>query len=278
MLTTITAIIVMALIGLVLGCVIGIAAKIFFVKTDPRIEQVCEMLPGANCGGCGRAGCSDFAKAIVAGEATPDKCPVNSPEAIEEICNLLGIVATGGEKQIAVVLCGGDVNQTKVKSLYNGVSDCISANLIAGGPKGCGYGCLGMASCARACPFNAIEILNGLAVVHPQLCVGCGKCVETCPRDLIKLVPASAKVHVYCSSPEKGPVKKKVCAVPCLGCRKCFKAAEENIEMNGFRAMVNYDNPPGAEIIEAAQCPTNCILLDQDHYNKCKADSEGAAK
>lgn len=278
MLTTITAIIVMALIGLILGCVIGVAAKVFFVETDPRIEVVTEMLPGANCGGCGKAGCADFAKAVVASEATPDECPVNSPEAVEEICTLLGITASGGEKQIAVVLCGGDVNQTKVQSMYNGVSDCISANLIAGGPKGCSYGCLGMASCARACPFNAIEILNGLAVVHPQLCVGCGKCVDTCPRDLVKLVPVSAKVHVYCSSPEKGPAKKKVCNVPCLGCRKCFKAAEESIEMQGFRAIVKYDNPPGEEIIEAAKCPTNCILVDEEHYNKCKADAEGVAK
>ncbi|QSH41573.1 RnfABCDGE type electron transport complex subunit B [Lentisphaerota bacterium ZTH] len=258
----------MAIIGAVLGCIIGIAVKIFKVEVDPRIELVTELLPGANCGGCGKAGCADFAKSVVDGENAPNKCPVASQEQVAAIAQALGVELGESMKKVAVVFCGGDKNQEKVQTLYNGVSDCISASLIAGGPKGCAYGCLGMSSCARACPFGAIEIINGLAVVHPNLCVGCGKCVDTCPRDLIKLVPVDAKVHIYCSSPEKGAVKMKVCSVPCIACRKCVKAAEEGqFDVKGFLVGVNYDAEklPEADIVEKAKCPTGCLLTADKH-------------
>ena len=159
----------------------------------------------------------------------------------------------------AIVFCGGNNTDARKAVGYNGVKDCKSAMLVAGGDKGCAYGCLGFASCARACPFNAIEMKDGLAIVHPDICVGCGKCVATCPRKLIKLVPQKAPVHVFCSSPEKGPVKRKVCKVACIGCRKCVKAAEDQMKIEGFLAGVNYDNPPGLEIVEKAQCPTGCL-------------------
>ncbi|MDD5697150.1 MAG: RnfABCDGE type electron transport complex subunit B [Victivallaceae bacterium] len=264
----IAAVIAMAVIGLVLGGVIGITARLFRVEVDPRIELVAELLPGANCGGCGKAGCADFAKSVVTGENPPGKCPVASREQVAAIAQALGIEAGATVKKVAVVLCGGDRNQEKVQTLYNGVSDCVSASLIAGGPKGCAYGCLGMGSCARACPFNAIEVVNGLAVVHPRLCVGCGACVETCPRHLIKLVPRAAKVHIYCSSPEKGAAKMKVCSVPCIACRKCVKAGEEEqFVIDGFKVSVNYDAASlvGTDILGRAKCPTGCLLSETGH-------------
>ena len=190
--TLILAVIIMAGVGLVLGIVIGIFAKLFRVETDPRIDLVVELLPGANCGGCGMAGCSDFAKAVVSGKAAPSKCPVSSSEQVSAIAKALGIEAGEAFKQKAVVVCGGDREQTLRLAGYNGVADCVSASLVAGGPKGCAYGCLGMGSCARKCPFGAIEMINGLAVVHKELCVGCGSCVAVCPRNVIKLVPADA--------------------------------------------------------------------------------------
>ncbi|MCF7790978.1 MAG: RnfABCDGE type electron transport complex subunit B [Victivallales bacterium] len=247
--------------GIVLGLTIGIVAKVFEVKQDERIELVEEELPGANCGGCGFAGCSDFAKAIVGGTATPDQCPVCAEESVEKISKILGLETEPNKvKKVAVVLCGGDKNNAKFEAGYNGINDCKSAVLIGSGVKGCKYGCLGLGTCARACPFNAIEIKNGLAVVHPELCVGCGKCIETCPRNLIKFVPETVRIHVFCNSPEKGPAKKKVCSVACIGCRKCWKNAEENqIIMKGFLARVNYDFPPPPEIVEAAGCPTGCL-------------------
>ena len=211
--TLILAVIIMAGVGLVLGIVIGIFAKLFRVETDPRIDLVVELLPGANCGGCGMAGCSDFAKAVVSGKAAPSKCPVSSSEQVSAIAKALGIEAGEAFKQKAVVVCGDDREQTLRLAGYNGVADCVSASLVAGGPKGCAYGCLGMGSCARKCPFGAIEMINGLAVVHKELCVGCGSCVAVCPRNVIKLVPADAEVHVYCTSPLKAPAKRQVCKV-----------------------------------------------------------------
>ena len=262
MATAILSIICIAFLCLVLGSVIGLIAKIFAVETDPRIEETEELLPGANCGGCGYAGCADFAKAVVAGDATPDQCPVASSENIADIAKLLGLEAGAGEKLVAIVFCGGNNTDAKKAVNYNGVKDCKSAALVASGDKGCDYGCLGFASCSRACPFGAIEMKDGLAIVHPDLCVGCGKCVETCPRNLIRLVPKKAEVHVFCSSPEKGPVKKRVCSVACIGCRKCVKVAEEGqMEVKGFLIDVNYGNPPGVDIIEAAKCPTGCLRI-----------------
>jgi Na+-translocating ferredoxin:NAD+ oxidoreductase RNF subunit RnfB len=274
----IAAVVAMAVIGLILGGVIGIAAKLFKVEVDPRIELVTELLPGANCGGCGKAGCADFAKSVVTGENPPSKCPVASQEQVAAIAKALGIEVGDSVKKVAVVFCGGDHNQEKVQTLYNGVSDCVSASLIAGGPKGCAYGCLGMGSCARACPFNAIEMVNGLAVVHPELCVGCGACVDTCPRNLIKLVPQTAKVHIYCSSPEKGAAKMKVCSVPCIGCRKCVKGGEEGqFNIDGFKVSVNYEAEKlvDSSIFETVKCPTGCLLTEAKHL---KIEEEQKAK
>lgn len=265
--TLVFAALAMGATGLLLGLFIGIAAKIFKVKNDPRAELVLELLPGANCGGCGKAGCADFAKAVASGELPPGKCPVSSRETVAAISQALGIANSASFKKVAVVLCGGDKNQTINPSLYNGVSDCRSANLIAGGPKGCSYGCLGMGSCARACPFNAIEIVNGLAIVHQELCVGCGKCAATCPRKLIKLVNADAQVHVFCSNPEKALLKRQYCKVPCLGCRKCEKAFPDKFTVSGFKASVNYDaeTMPVPEDVEIVKCPTGCLLSSAKH-------------
>ena len=249
-------------VGILLGLGIGITARVFEVKQDPRVELVIDALPGANCGGCGLAGCADLAKAIVAGKETTAKCPVCSTEGASKIAEILGLEGSHKAiKNVAVVLCGGDNKKAKQEAAYNGVNDCKSAVLVASGGKGCKYGCLGLGTCARACPFDAIEITNdGLAVVHPDLCVACGKCIDACPKNLIKIVPETAKVHVFCSSPEKGPAKMKVCKVSCIGCRKCVKNAEKDqMLMKGFLAQVNYDMPPVPEIVEATGCPTKCL-------------------
>ena len=274
------AVVLMAVLGLALGVVIGWFAKLFRVETDSRVELVTELLPGANCGGCGKAGCSDFAKSVVAGENPPSKCPVSSSEQISAIAMALGIDAGESFQQRAVVCCGGDMEQTKRLLNYNGVLDCVSASLVAGGPKGCSYGCLGMGSCARKCPFGAIEMINGLAVVHKELCVGCGSCVAVCPRNVIKLVPADAEVHVYCNSPLKAPAKRQVCKVACIGCRKCAKAAPEKFVIEGFKAAVNYAHAPlpTQEDVQAAGCPTGALLTAEEHLHIEKHDPDWSAE
>ncbi|HEY5621761.1 MAG TPA: RnfABCDGE type electron transport complex subunit B [Pontiella sp.] len=253
-------------VGIVLGVVIGVVAKVFAVEIDERIEKVEELLPGANCGGCGYAGCADFARGVVAADATPDQCPVCSPEDISRIAEYLGISAEEKEKRVALVRCSGDIPNT-VRSLYNGVRDCRSAVLVAGGAKGCDHGCLGFGSCAEACPFGAIEMREGLAIVHKELCVGCENCVAACPKELIVMVPAATSVHVYCNSPEKGAAKRAVCKTACIGCRKCVKASgeEEHMLVDGFLIRTNYDNPPQTDLIEAAACPTTALRIDVEH-------------
>lgn len=259
------AVLAVGVLGAFLGVIIGMVAKAFAVDVDERIEQVCDLLPGANCGGCGYAGCADFAKAVVAQKAVPGQCPVCSAEDVSGIANYLGIVAEESEKKVALIRCAGNIENT-VRSMYNGVRDCRSAVLVAGGAKGCDYGCLGFGSCAEACPFGAIEIRDGLAVVHKELCVGCGNCVEACPKDLIVMVPASAEVHVYCNSPDKGAAKRKVCKTACIGCRKCVKASDEGqMEVDGFLIRTNYENPPQANLVEAAACPTTALRIDTKH-------------
>lgn len=268
----------MALFGALLGAVIGVLARVFRIESDARVELVAELLPNANCGGCGKAGCVDFAKAVVAGELPPGGCPVSSRETVSAIARALGIEAGEVESKVAVVLCSGDDASTRKKVRYNGVNDCVSASLVAGGPKNCAYGCLGFSSCARACPFGAIEMVNSLAVVHRELCVGCGKCVETCPRHLIKLVPLRAKINVYCSSPAKGVEKKAYCAGGCIGCRKCGKAAEGKFVFNGFCASVDYDAAelPGEDVLEKANCPSGCLRSFDGHLKKEYSEREGA--
>lgn len=262
------------ILGFALGGIIGIAAKAFAVETDPRIEQINDELPGANCGGCGFAGCADFAKSLVEGESKANQCPVVSGDAVQNILNLLGVSGEEKEKMVAIVLCGGN-NSVAKKSNYNGISDCKAAALISNGAKGCKSGCLGLGSCARACPFGAIEMKDGLAIVHNELCVGCEKCVSSCPKNLIVMKPASVKVDVLCNSPAKGADKKKVCSVSCIGCQKCVKASEEGqMTMEGALARVNYENAPTVDVAVRSGCPTNCLVAEVSDEQRAAIEAE----
>jgi electron transport complex protein RnfB len=239
--------------------VIGLVVKAFGVEPDERVEEIEGLLPGANCGACGFAGCAEFARHLAAGEAEPTSCPGADPSAVTRIAEILGVAAGERTKQVAVVRCGGDDTLATQAALYNGVADCKDAVQVAGGTKGCIYGCLGLGSCSRACPFGAIEMKNGLAIVHADLCTGCAKCVATCPRNIIELAPASAPIHVFCNSPVKGGAKRKVCKASCIGCQKCVKEVGDagGMTMAGFLARVDYSKPAPASV--AAVCPTKCL-------------------
>ncbi len=246
-------------VGLVCGTALALAAKFLAVKEDPRVEAMEEVLPGANCGGCGFAGCADYAKAVVIDGASINLCAPGGAEVLELMAKAMGQEASAEEKKVAVVMCGGNSERAPRKHLYNGVADCTAAAAVAGGDKLCSYGCLGYGSCARVCPSGAIELKDDLAIVHPDLCISCGACVRACPRDLIKMVPVSKTIHVFCSSKDKGPVVKKACQVGCIGCRMCLKLAGEAFEMDGFLALRNYEIPVEDEAI-IEKCPGKCII------------------
>jgi electron transport complex protein RnfB len=249
------------LIGLVCGVSLALAARFMAVHEDPKIGEVEESLPGANCGGCGYAGCADYAKAIVTAGAPITLCAPGGQGTIDVLGDLMGVKAEAAERKVAIVLCGGDSEMAPRGAQYNGIADCRAAHNTGGGDKLCVYGCLGYGSCANVCPVDAIEITDKhLAVVHPDLCIGCGKCVEVCPRNIIKLVPESRHIHVLCSNRDKGPQVKKVCKVGCIGCTVCTKLAEDNaIVMEGFLAVVDYSKPLENEVV-APKCPGKCIV------------------
>ncbi|MGI6087236.1 MAG: RnfABCDGE type electron transport complex subunit B [Kiritimatiellia bacterium] len=254
------AVMVLGGLGIFCGVLLGLVSHYFGVEEDPRVAGVLELLPGANCGACGFAGCADFARAIVTQGAPVNQCAPGGNAVAGAVAAFLGVKAELCERKTAIVLCKGGHKEARRKFAYNGVADCAAAVLVAGGDKACAYGCLGLGSCARACPVNAIEITdNGLAVVHAELCIGCGKCVAACPRQLIQLVPESAEYHVLCSSKDRGPVVRKVCTAGCIGCTLCAKAAPESLKMEGALAVMDYTKPL-ADPVVAAKCPQKTIV------------------
>lgn len=269
------AALVLALIGLVLGVLIGFTAKKFAVKTDPRVEEITALLPGANCGGCGYAGCADYARAIVQDNAPVTACAAVSEENFAEIGRIAGRETGKRERKVAVVYCSGDNSHAVHVARYNGLNDCRAAAALSGGGKGCRFGCIGLGSCARSCQFGGIEMRNGLAVIHPELCRGCGKCAEVCPRKLIRLVPAGTTAHVYCNSLDKGPVKRKYCSSPCLACRKCVRVAPELFAAQGFLVRTKDGADISDELIREIGCPTGALQSAAQH--NAEKGKDGAA-
>nr|WP_330421494.1 RnfABCDGE type electron transport complex subunit B [Anaerobutyricum hallii] len=199
--------------GLVISILLGIASEKFKVPVDEKEVAVRECLPGNNCGGCGFAGCDALAKAIAAGEAPVGACPVGGQPVADKIASIMGVEAGAGEKQVAFVKCAGTCDKAKSKYKYAGNEDCVSAMSVpGGGPKACSFGCTGFGSCVKVCDFDAIHVINGVAVVDKEKCVACGKCVATCPKSLIELVPYAAPHKVQCNSKEFGKAVKEVCS------------------------------------------------------------------
>jgi electron transport complex protein RnfB len=245
---------------MVAAVALGFAAKKFAVEVDPRELAALEVLPGANCGACGFPGCAGYAKALVAGTIDLNQCPPGGADVVSKLAHILGVEASAAARQIAVVLCQGDNRKAQLKYRYLGLEDCTAAQRIADGPKACPSGCLGLGSCQRICPFDAIEMTaDGLAVINREKCTGCRKCVAVCPRDVIRMAPYAASVHVLCNSHDKGALVRKYCQVGCIGCHICKKTVPDSYKIENFLAEVIYEHD--TEAVEAiAKCPTKCIL------------------
>ncbi|MBU4345019.1 MAG: RnfABCDGE type electron transport complex subunit B [Desulfobacteraceae bacterium] len=254
------AVVAMGGIGLALSVVLGVASKVFYVYVDPKVVAVDECLPGANCGGCGYAGCSDCAVAMVAGKAPPNACKAGGDDVTEAISVVLGVSAEAAERDIISIFCRGTHTAAKRKYIYKGVLDCRAAVLLAGGDKSCMYGCLGLGTCVENCPFGALKMgEDGLPVVNENLCTGCGTCVNICPRHIPALIKESQRVAALCSSHDGGKIVKDICNVGCQGCGKCKKACPEKaIIVDKFLAIVDGEKCTGCgECFE--DCPTGII-------------------
>lgn len=262
-----TTVLTLASIGLLAGIGLGVAARVFAVYIDPRVDKIDAVLPQYNCGACGYAGCADYAKAVVEGES-PNLCAPGGPATNEQVSGIMGAEVVEQEKMVAFVLCAGNNSLAVKKYIYNGVADCNSADLVGGGDKACSYGCLGLGSCVLACDFDAIVIEDGLARILPDKCTGCKACVPACPKNIIKMVPASRAVHVVCSSQDKGPVVRKICKVGCIGCKRCTKdVANEEIFMVDTLAVVDYGKSLRSDA-SAKVCPTDSIQVIETEFTE----------
>lgn len=256
--TIIFPIIVVLIIGCISGVCLAVASKFFAVKTDERVSQVREVLPGANCGACGYSGCDGYAAAAVEGAAV-NLCVPGGSETAKKIGAILGVESGDVVSMVAVVHCSGNSNVTEFVMDYEGPKTCLACNSFYQGRRSCSHACLGYGDCVAACQYGAISIENDIAVVDRTLCVGCGMCAKQCPNHLIEIIPATARAFVACSSCDKGAYTRKVCKAGCIGCKKCEKSCP-----NGAAKVINnlasIDSALCVNCGECAkQCPTGAI-------------------
>lgn len=257
----IIAALIVGAIGIFIGLFLGVAGLKFKVEVDPKEEAVLGALPGNNCGGCGFAGCSGLAAAIAKGEAPVNACPVGGEAVGNKIAEIMGVAAESTEPMVAYVHCQGTCDKAKSDYTYTGVEDCRMAAFVPnGGPKTCNSGCLGFGNCVKACPFDAIHIVDGVAKVDAETCKACSKCVAACPKQLISLIPKKAKIEVACSSTDKGPIAMKACEVACIGCGICVKnCPNQAIRVENFHAIIDHEKCTGCGICKE-KCPKKAIV------------------
>lgn len=247
--------------GLFIGLFLGVAGVKFAVEVDEKEVAIREALPGNNCGGCGYPGCDGLAAAIAKGEAPVGQCPVGGAPVAQVIAGIMGQEAGESVRQVAFVKCGGDCELTESNYEYTGVQDCeMMAFVPSGGAKKCNYGCLGYGTCVSVCSFDAIHIINGIAVVDKEACKACGKCVDKCPKNLIELVPYDQETFVRCSSKDKGKAVTNSCQIGCIGCKKCEKGCPSDaIKVTDFVAHIDYSKCTNCGTCKE-NCPRNVII------------------
>ncbi len=254
------ATIVVGAIGLIFGLLLAIAAVIFKVNADERIGKIEEVLPGANCGGCGFAGCSAYANAVVEKGAAIDCCGVGGSSISEKIGKIMGKTADKKAPMVARVLCGGNPDFAEKKYEYEGVLDCNAATRLAGGEKQCEFGCLGYGTCVKVCKFDAIHIENGVAKVDEDKCTACGMCVNACPKKVIEIVPKNNPMTVLCKNRLIGKEVMSMCKIGCIGCKICEKNCPfAAVSVTDNLAKIDYDRCEACGLC-AKVCPKNVII------------------
>lgn len=261
-----TVLTLMAL-GLVAALILFLVMRLFHVEEDPRIDMVESLLPGANCGGCGFAGCRGFASAMVESEDISHLyCPVGGAEAMKSAAEYLGKTPPVKDPQVAVVKCGGCLESRPKLNTYNGTPSCAIATSLYTGESGCPAGCLGFGDCVAVCQFGAISInpTKGIAEVDPDKCTACGMCMASCPKGVIELRlrrPKNKAVYVACSTTLKGAAVRKACKEGCIACRKCAKACP--FDAITFENRIAHIDATKCKLCRkcVAECPTGAIHL-----------------
>lgn len=247
-------------IGLAFGILLALAAVIFKVNADERIGKIEEALPGANCGGCGFAGCGAYADAVVQKGAPINCCSVGGAQVAEKIGEIMGKTAEKTEPMVARVLCNGASGIANLKYDYTGVCDCNAVNKLAGGQKECEYGCLGYGTCTKVCQFDAIHVVSGVAKVDEEKCTACGQCVKACPKKVIELVPKNKKFSVLCKNKQIGKETMKLCSNGCIGCKICEnKCPFAAINVVDNLAKMDYEKCKACGLCAKA-CPKQAII------------------
>ena len=236
---------ILAMLGLGLVCsiLLAVASRIFFVQENPLVEAAMEILPGANCGGCGYAGCEGYAKAVVTAPDVPaNRCCAASKEVIVALAELTGKLVAEAEPLVAMRRCDVQHGQVATTYEYQGIPSCAAATPLRGGSHACNHSCLGFGDCVQACPFSALSIVGGLACTDVERCNGCGTCVQACPRDVLELIPKRARVCVPCNTRDKGKTVMEVCGVGCITCMKCVRSCPAKaVAVKGNLVQVDHD-------------------------------------
>ncbi|MDO5027178.1 MAG: RnfABCDGE type electron transport complex subunit B [Tissierellia bacterium] len=253
--------------GIVFAGLLGIAAKAFHVEVDETEVEVRQALPGANCGACGYPGCDGYAKAVAEGKAPINLCSVGGKPVAEKVAAIMGQEAGDMQRMVATVHCNGTHDNTETIFEYRGTQDCRTIKNLGGGScKACKYACEGCGTCVNVCEYDAIHIINGVAVVDEEKCVACKKCIKICPKNIIHLTPYGQKAFVRCSSYDNGKNVRANCKVGCIGCSLCTKLAPNEFEMDGKLAKVKYSKDFDIEAAKkaAAKCPAKCIIITDE--------------